>query len=84
MLNVDPKSRPIKQRKGKFLREKNEVIKIQYTILKEMKIIREVDYPTWLSNVVVVKESYGSLRICVAYIDSNNFPKDCFPLPSID
>jgi hypothetical protein len=31
--------------------------------------IREVLYPTWLANVVMVKMSNGKWRMCVDFID---------------
>ena len=47
--------------------------------------IREVSYPTWLSNTVVVKKKNGTWRVCVDFTDLNKAcPKDCFPLPKID
>lgn len=47
-LNVNPKTRLVQQKKIKFTRKKNEVINMQGTMLKEKKIVREVDYLTWL------------------------------------
>ena len=50
-----------------------------------MGFIREVKYPEWLANVVVVTKKGGKWRICVDYIDLNEAcPKDSFPLPCID
>jgi len=47
--------------------------------------IREIQYPTWLANVVMVKNSNGKWRICVDLTDLNNAcPKDPYLLPSID
>ncbi|RDY02799.1 hypothetical protein CR513_13692, partial [Mucuna pruriens] len=47
--------------------------------------IREVWYPTWLANMVMVKKSNGKWRVCTNYTDLNKaFPKDPYPLPSID
>ena len=47
--------------------------------------IREVYYPEWLANVVMVKKAYGKWRMCVDFIDLNNTcSKDSFPLPKID
>ena len=47
--------------------------------------IREVYYPEWLANVVVVKKSNGKWRMCVDFTDLNRTcPKDSFPLPRID
>ena len=47
--------------------------------------IREVHYPEWLANVVMVKKPNGKWRICIDYIDLNKAcPKDSFPIPRID
>lgn len=53
--------------------------------LVKAKFIREVQYPSWLSNVVMVKKSNGKWRMCVDFTDLNKAcPKDIFPLPTID
>ena len=47
--------------------------------------IREVYYPEWLANVVMVKKANGNWRMCIDFTDLNNAcPKDSFPLPRID
>ena len=46
--------------------------------------IREIQYPEWLANVVLVKKSNGKCRMCVDFTDLNKAcPKDSYPLPSI-
>ena len=60
---------------------------IQDEVQKLLKIgsIREVKYPTWLANTVVVPKKNGKWRVCVDYTDLNKAcPKDSFPLPHID
>ena len=53
-------------------------------LLKE-KFIREIKYPEWLANVVVIPKKGEKWRVCVDYIDLNEAcPKDSFPLPQID
>ena len=48
-------------------------------------MIREVSFPKWLANVVVVEKKNGKWRVCVDYTDLNKAcPKDPFPLPHID
>ena len=52
-----------------------------------MKIdfIREVYYPDWPSNVVMVKKVNEKWRMGVNFTELNKAcPKDNFPLPSID
>ena len=47
--------------------------------------IREVYYPEWLANVVIVKKSNGKWRMCVDFTNLNNAcPNDSFPFPRID
>lgn len=51
----------------------------------EVNHIREVQYPSWLSNVVMVMKSSGRWRMCVDFTDLNSAcPKDSYPLPNID
>jgi len=47
--------------------------------------IREVLYPEWVSNPVLVRKPNGKWRTCVDFSDLNKAcPKDSFPLPRID
>ena len=47
--------------------------------------IREVYYPNWLANIVLVKKANGKWRMCVDFTDLNKAcTKDSFPLPRID
>ena len=47
--------------------------------------IREVYYPEWLANVIMVKKENGKWRMCVDFTDLNGAcPKDSFLLPRID
>ncbi|KAA0054151.1 uncharacterized protein E6C27_scaffold131G00750 [Cucumis melo var. makuwa] len=49
---------------------------------EEEGFICEVKYPTWIANIVPVREKNGQLRVCVNFRDLNNAcPKDDFPLP---
>ena len=53
--------------------------------LLAVKFIREVHYPKWLANVVMVKKASEKWRMCVDLTDLNQaYPKDSFPLPRID
>ena len=48
-------------------------------------VIREVTYPEWLANTVMVKKANGKWRMCIDFTDLNiACPKDKFPLPRID
>ena len=47
--------------------------------------IREVYYPEWLANIVMVKKANGKWRMCIDFTDLKSAClKDSFPLPRID
>jgi len=47
--------------------------------------IREIQYPKWMANVMLVKKASGKWRICVDFTDLNKAcPKDSYPRPNID
>ena len=53
--------------------------------LKEARAIKEVYYPEWLANTMVVKKKNGKWRVFVDFMDLNRAcPKDPFPVPKID
>ena len=53
--------------------------------LKKARAIREVFYPEWLANTMVVKKKKGRWRVCVDFTYLNkSCPKDPFPMPRID
>ena len=84
-LNVNPASSPIRQKKRVFAQEREKAIAEEVRKLLEAGFIREVYYPDWLANVVIVKKSNGKWRICVDFTDLNKAcPKDSYPLPRID
>ena len=84
-LNVVPSARPIRQRVRRFHPDRHQVIQAEVDNLLKAGFIREIKYPEWLANVVVVPKKGGKGRVCVDYTDLNDaFPKDSFPLPPID
>ncbi|KAK1432045.1 hypothetical protein QVD17_08934 [Tagetes erecta] len=84
-INVDKSFRPIHQKRRKFAPERNLVIQEEVDKLLKAGMIREVMFPRWLANVVVVQKKNGKWRVCVDYNDLNKAcPKDPFPLPHID
>ncbi|KAM2850578.1 hypothetical protein PS2_026816 [Malus domestica] len=93
-LSIDPKTKLVKQKRRSYDVERYEAMKAEVEKLKDMGFVREVNYPTWVANVVLVKKNptKESLllqkvlwRMCVDYTDLNKgCPKDSFPLPLID
>ncbi|KAM2286748.1 hypothetical protein ACFX1S_039183 [Malus domestica] len=93
-LSIDPKIKPVRQKRRSYDAERYEAMKAEVEKLKGIGFVREVNYPTWVANVVLVrknptKESLSLQkvlwRMCVDYTDLNKgCPKDSFPLPLID
>jgi hypothetical protein len=84
-LNVNPCLRPIKQKRRIFALERNNAIMEEVDKLLTANFIREVFYPDWLANIVMVKKTNGKWRMCVDFTNLNKaYPKDSFPLPRID
>ena len=53
--------------------------------LLDVGVIREVQYPEWLANVVMVPQKNGKWRMCIDFTILNKAcPKDECPLPHID
>jgi hypothetical protein len=84
-LNVDPAIRPRKQKLQKMSVDKAEGARNKVKRLLSAGVIREVTYPEWLANIVMVKKANRKWRICIDSTDLNKAcPKDEFPLPRID
>ncbi|XP_050233160.1 uncharacterized protein LOC126681656 [Mercurialis annua] len=84
-LNVIPGSVPKVQKKRRFTEERQKIIADEVNILEAADFIREVFYPEWVANVVLVKKANGKYRMCVDFTDLNKAcPKDNYPLPNID
>ena len=65
--------------------ERAEGARFEVNRLLEAGVIRPVEYPEWLANVVMVKKPSGKWRICIDFTNLNKAcPKDEFPLPRID
>ena len=64
-LNIDPSL--INQKRRKLRKNR----------LMENGIIREVQYPDWLANPVVVPKKNGKMRVCIDFTNLNKAcPKD--------
>ncbi|XP_074356700.1 uncharacterized protein LOC141696460 [Apium graveolens] len=84
-LHINKNITPIRQKRRIFSDEKKAAINQEIDRLLEAEFIEPVQFPTWISNIVLVKKSNGKWRMCVDYSDVNRAcPKDFYPLPNID
>lgn len=53
--------------------------------LLQAKYIREIKYPKWLENIVMVQKKTGGWHMCIDFTNHNTAsPKDSYPLPPVD
>ena len=84
-LNVNPLVALKKQLPRRPSKEHAEAVREEVAKLKQAGAIKEVFYPEWLANTVVVKKKSGKWRMYVDFTDLNKAcPKDPFPVPKID
>ena len=84
-LNINPSVLPKKQSPQHSSKEHSNVVKEEVFKLKWARAIKEVFYPEWLANMVVVKKKSGKWWVYVDFTKLNKVcPKDLFPLPRID
>ena len=82
---MNPTAVPKKQPPRCSSKEHAKAVKEEVNKLKRAGTIKEVFYPKWLANTVVVKKKSGKWRVCVDFTDLNKVcPKDPFPIPQID
>ena len=68
-LNVDPLFPPKRQKPRRSTKEHVEAVKLEVKRLKEAGVIREIFFPEWLANTVVVKKKNSKWRVCVDFMD---------------
>ncbi|XP_077246024.1 uncharacterized protein LOC143885861 [Tasmannia lanceolata] len=84
-LGVDPTCKPVKQKRRHFALEGRRAIKQEVERFLRADFIREIQYPDWLVNVILVKKANGKWRTCVDFTNLNKAcPKDSYLLPKID
>ena len=84
-LNVNPLVTPKKQLPRRPSKEHAKAVREEVAKLKQAGAIKEVFYPEWLANMVVVKKKSGKWRVCINFTDLNKVcSKDPFPMPKID
>ena len=71
-MNVVPSARTVRQRVRLFDPNRHQIIQTEVDNILDAGFIREVKYPEWLANVVVVPKKGGKWRVFIYCIDLNN------------
>ena len=80
-LNVNPAVLLKKQPPQHSSKEHSDAIKEEVNKFKQAGAIKEVFYPEWSTNTMVVKKKNVKWRVCVDFTDLNKAcPKDLFPM----
>ena len=84
-LKVNPKAKLVKQGQRTMSEERQKVAQAEVQKLLGAGVIREVQCPEWLANVVMVPKKNGKWRMCIDFTILNKaYPKDEYPLSRID
>ena len=84
-LNINPSVVPRKQPPQCSSKDHFDIIKDEVMKFKQAGAIKEMFYPEWLANTVVVKKKTRKWRVCVDFTNMNKaYPKNPFPMPQID
>ena len=82
---MNPAITPKRQAPQRPSKEHTDTVREEVARLKKAGAIKEVFYPEWLANTVVVRKKSEKWRVCVDFTDLNKAcPKDPFPMPQID
>uniref|UniRef100_A0A2N9HN86 Uncharacterized protein n=1 Tax=Fagus sylvatica TaxID=28930 RepID=A0A2N9HN86_FAGSY len=80
-LNTDPHSKPVQQKARRSAPVHAEAVQKEVEKLLQAGAIREIQYPTWLSNTVVVKEEKREVEsMCRLHQPQPSMPKGPLPL----
>ncbi|CAL8112663.1 unnamed protein product [Prunus armeniaca] len=83
-LSLNPAIRPVRQKRRAYDPERYEAMRAEVDKLSTIGFIKEVDYPTWLANVVMVRKPRKGWRMCLDYTNLNRAcPKDSSPYPAL-
>ena len=84
-LSLPAGARPVRLKQRCYTLEKRAAIHDEINSLLKAGLVRDVPFPEWLANPVMVKKPNGTWRMCVDYTDLNKVcPKDEYLLPMID
>ena len=70
-LNLDPKVPPRRQKLRVISTEMEKAAQREVQKLLDVGVIREVQFTTWLSNIVIVPKKNGDQRMCIDFTSTS-------------
>nr|KAJ0214088.1 hypothetical protein LSAT_V11C400203700 [Lactuca sativa] len=66
-------------------KERNKIFKKEVKVVVRARVMRAMQFPKWIANLVLVKKADGTKIMYVDFTDLNKAcPKDNYPLPEIE
>ena len=63
---MNPEATPQRQPHRHSSKEHTEAVRVEVNKLKQAGAIKEIFYPKWLANIIVVKKKNGKWCVCMA------------------
>lgn len=84
-LNINPIAKLAKQKLRSLNVERRSASLDKIIRLGDLGFKKEVQYPKWSANIVMVRKVIGGWRFCIDFTKLNiACPKESYPLPNID
>ncbi|KAM1575503.1 hypothetical protein ACFX10_031927 [Malus domestica] len=85
-LSIDPKTKSVRQKRRSYDVERYDTMKAEVEKLKGIGFVREVNYPTWVANVFLVKKNSTkeSLLLQNFALTSKHTSSSCLPIILFD
>ncbi|KAM2475572.1 hypothetical protein PS1_008153 [Malus domestica] len=83
-LSIDLKTKPVRQKRRSYDTERYEAMKAEVEKLKGIGFVREVNYPTWVANVVIVKKNLTKESLMLQKVLLIDFTAGCELLSFMD
>ena len=84
-LSIKAKAELVKKKPRRMNEERSRAISDEVNRLLQTGFIREMFYPNWLSNPILVKKKNGKWRVCIDFTNLNEAcPNSSYPLLRID
>lgn len=82
-FNIDPLDWPKQHWRRPLNAERYEVLRKEMENLHRIGFIKELIYPKWDTNVILVEKSNGYWRVCIDFTNLQSLSNDSFQLPRI-